>query len=158
MEEESINQGTAICFLCKAFILPQEDAFYHGAPFHITCLNNLGNGWMETLDPNPIPFFTWLLAHWNGLVEYVLVNGQFHIHEIPDWLLDSSFNEVIDDSEWENTESDAETDVLETVSEEGDEEVIVISDDEGDATEVDADGETEESETERTEGEDGEDA
>lgn len=65
MDKESFDNGNGMCFLCKLFLLPHEDAFFHGAPFHVECLNELGNKWMEVMEPNPVPFFIWLLNHYN---------------------------------------------------------------------------------------------
>ena len=43
--------------------------------FTWSALIKLGNGWMDVLEPNPVPFFEWLLIHYNGVVEFAVVNG-----------------------------------------------------------------------------------
>ena len=120
MDEETFNQGNAICFLCRFPTLPHEDAFFHGACWHVECLNDLGTGWMATLDPNPLPFYLWLLNHWNGIVQYVMINGQLHL----DWPSNLPLNDptivVLDDSEW--------PDQPDSVSEGG--EILIVSDSE----------------------------
>ena len=57
MSEESINRGNSICYICKILIIPHEEAFIQGAPFHVECFNDIGDGWMDTLEPDPLPFF-----------------------------------------------------------------------------------------------------
>ena len=202
MDEESFNQGHGICFLCKYLIFPQEDAFFHYAPFHVECLMKLDDQFYRLLDPDPTFFYNWLSFCYDGrFTTNVDDNERFVVVPDPDWPLDDPNIHVIDDADWpddpdpeweaaeaeyENVSGDgvltvlllnqwghgigvygnlppgeeemAESDVLETVSNGGEEEVIVISDDDGDATEVSAEEATEGSETERTEGEDGEDA
>ena len=80
--------------------LPQEDAFHHGACFHVECLNNLGDGWMQTLNPNPLPFYLWIMTHSNGIVEYVMINGQLHLDWPSHWYLSDPTMLVLDNSEW----------------------------------------------------------
>ena len=74
MDEETFNQANGISLLFKFPTLPHEDAFHHGACWHVECLNNLGNGLMQTLDFNPVPFYLWLLNHENKIIEYVIIN------------------------------------------------------------------------------------
>ena len=31
---------------------------------------------MDTLELSPFPFYYWLFNNWNGIVEYVMINGQ----------------------------------------------------------------------------------
>ena len=64
MSEESFSRGDSMCYICKISILPHEDAFFHGAPFYVKCLNNIGNGWMATLEPDPVSFFMWIGENW----------------------------------------------------------------------------------------------
>lgn len=69
-------------------------------------------------------------------------------------MIDNPINEVFDNSEWGTAKSDAETKILETVSC-GGEEVILISDNDGEATEVSAEEATNGSEMEATKCENG---
>ena len=112
MDKESFDHGNGMCFLCKCFLLPHEDAFFHGAPFHVECLNQLGNGWMEVLEPNPVPFFIWLMNHYNGVVEVAVVNGEFQLYVADHWWMDDPFIDVIDDADWPD-ENDPEWEEVE---------------------------------------------
>ena len=55
---------------------------------------------MATLNTNPLPFYPCLLNYWNGIVEFVMINGQLHL----DWPSHSPLTdpmiEVLDYSEW----------------------------------------------------------
>ena len=117
--------------------------------FHVECLNNLGTGWMETIEPSPYPFYIWLYKHWNGTVQYVLINGIFCFDCPSHWPLGDPTVEILDDTdwaevpgrdaewdadpEWEATEAEYEVgDVIDSASgvEGGGEELLGISDDE----------------------------
>ena len=99
MSEESFNRGDSMCYICKSFILPQEDAFFHGAPFHVDCLNNIGNGWMAAFEPDPVSFFMWIGENWMlGDMEFVVMNGRLSLYLDRDWENDPLV-EVLDDSE-----------------------------------------------------------
>ena len=96
--------------------------------WHVECLNNLGYGWMQTLDPNPLPFYLWLMNHWNKVVEYVMINGKLHLDWLIHWPLGDSTIIVLDNSEWpgvhdpdwEAAEAEYENgDVIDSVSEGG---------------------------------------
>jgi hypothetical protein len=91
MDKESFDSGRGMCFLCKLFLNPQENAFFHGAPFHVECLNKLGNGWMEVLKLKPVPFLCLLLNHFNGVVEIAVVNGEVQLYHAQRWWADDSF-------------------------------------------------------------------
>ena len=121
MDEETFNRGNGICFLCRFPTLSHEDAFFHGACWHVECLNNLGNGWMATLDPNALPFYLWLFNHWNGIVEFVMINGQLHL----DWPSYSPLNDPI-------------MELLDDSVSEGGEVILIVSDSEGNGAEVSA--------------------
>ena len=64
MSEERFNIGDSMCYICKSFILSHENSFFHGAPFYVDCRNHIGNGWMATWDPDPVPFFMWVGENW----------------------------------------------------------------------------------------------
>ena len=99
MSEESFKRGDSMCYICKSSIFSHEDAFFHGAPFHLKCLNNIGNGWMATLEPDPVSFFMWIGENWIlGDTEFVVMNGRFSLYLDRDWENDSLV-EVLDDSE-----------------------------------------------------------
>ena len=83
---------------------------------------------MQTLDPNPLPFYLWLMNHWNGIVEYVMINGILHLDWPSHWPLGDPTIIVLDDSEWpevhdqewEAAEAEYENgDVIDSVSEGG---------------------------------------
>ena len=141
MDEESFNKGNEICFLCRFPTLPHEDAFFHGACFHVNCLNDLGNGWMATLEPDPIPFYLWLLSNWDGVVELVMVDGQFHLDWPSHWPLNDPLVEAWPDDpdpEWEAAEAEYEgvapANASDSVTEGG--EILIISNNEGNEAEV----------------------
>ena len=82
---------------------------------------------MLTLDPNPLPFYLWLMNHWDGIVEYVMINGQLHLDWPSHWPLGDPTIMLLDDSEypevhhpeWEAAEAEYENgDVIDSVSEE----------------------------------------
>ena len=99
MSEESVNRGDFICYIFKSFISPHEDAFFHGAPFHVECLNNIGDCWIATSEPDPVPFFMWIGENWIlGNVEFVVLNGGLSLYLDGDWEHDPLV-EVLDDSE-----------------------------------------------------------
>ena len=146
MSEKSFNRGDSICYICKSFIFSHVDAFFHGAPFHVECLNDIGNGWMATLEPDPVPFFMWIGEHWIlGNMEFVVSNGQLSLYLDRDWENDP-FVEVLDDSENPpeviEIDSDSEVETINSEEEEingsdsEDANTIVISSDD----EVSADG------------------
>ena len=149
MDEETFNQGNGICFICRFTTLPHEDAFWHGACFHVECLNNLETGWMETIEPSPYPLYIWLFNHWNGTVQYVLINGILCLDWPYHWPLGDPTVEILDDTDWAevpgwNAEWDAdpeweaaeaeyeERDVIDLASgvEGEEEELLGVSDDE----------------------------
>ena len=117
---------------------------------------------MQTLDPNPLPFYLWLMNHWNGIMEYVLINGQLHIDWPSHWPLGDPTIIVVDDSEWpdvhdpewEAAEAEYENgDVIDSVSE-GEGEILRVSDSDGIEGQVNEDGESIASDTPSTELED----
>ena len=55
---------------------------------------------MQTLDPNLLPFYLWLMNHCNGIVEYVMINGQLLLYWPSHWPLGDPTIIVLDDSEW----------------------------------------------------------
>ena len=70
MSEKPYNRGNSICYICKSPIFSHEEAFFHGAPFHVECLNHIGTNWMATLEPDPVFFFIWVGKNWilgNGI-------------------------------------------------------------------------------------------
>ena len=77
---------------------------------------------MEKLEPDPLPLLLWVMNHWNGLMEFVYVNGEFS-HVV--W---PAYDPHEDDPNWDQNE-------LETASN-GEDEILVVSNSEGDATEV----------------------
>ena len=145
MDEETFNRVNGICFICKfpTFFYMKTLSFMER--WHVVCLNNLGNGWMAPLDPKPLPFYLWLFNHWNGIVEFVMINGQLHL----DWPSHSPLSdpmlEMLDDFEW--------PDQPDSVSEGGGE-ILIVSDSEGNEAEVSANDESIASDTPSTEIED----
>ena len=129
MDEESFNQGQGVCILCECFILPGDDAFWHGACFHVDCLMELGDGWMVTLEPDPFPFLWWVWNHSYLEWEFESVNGHFLW---PAAVLQDA------DPEWEAAEAEYGPNALETISHNGEVEILLVTDSEGDATEVGA--------------------
>ena len=124
--------------------------------------NKLGDGWMLTLDPNALPFYLWLMNHWDGIVEYVMINGQLHLDWTSHWPLGDPTIMVLDDSEWpevhapewEAAEAEYKNgDVIDSVSE-GGEEILRVSDSDGIEGQVNEDGESIASDTPSTEIED----
>ena len=73
---ESFNNGELICYICRNHVSLQDYAFFNAAPFHVDCLNNIGEGWKEIADDNRLPFFMWLFDNWERKkVEFETVNG-----------------------------------------------------------------------------------
>ena len=112
---------------------------------------------MQTLDPNPLPFYLWLMNHWNGRVKYVMINGILHLDWPSHWPLGDPTIVVLDDSEWlkvhdpewEAAEAEYENGgVIDSVSEGGGE-ILRVSDIEG--FEVNEDNESIASDTQSTE-------
>ena len=124
MDEESFNQGQGICVLCECFFLPGEDALWHGACFHVGCLMELGDGWMQVYQPDPLPFLLWVSGH--SHLEFQSWNG----HLI--WL-----SAAVADPEWEAAEAEYGPNALESFSHNGEDE-LSLKDSEGDATTVSA--------------------
>ena len=117
---------------------------------------------MQTLDSNPLPFYLWLMNHWNGIVEYVMINGQLHLNWPSHWPLGDPTIIVLDDSEWPGVHdpdweaADAEYengDVIDSVSEGGGE-ILRVSDGDKIEGQVNEDGESITSDTPSTEIED----
>ena len=127
MDEEFFNQVQGVCFLCISFILPGEDVFWHGACFHVECLNELGNDWMETIEPDPFPFLIWVMERHE--TEFESVIGLFLW---PASLLQD------EDPEWEAAEAEYGPNALETASHNGEVDILLVTDSEGDATKVSA--------------------
>ena len=100
MDEKTFNQGNGICW-------------------HVVCLNNLGDGWIQTLDSNPLPSYLWLMHHWNGIVKYVMINGQLHLDWPSHWPSDDLTIIVLDDSEFPDVR-DPEWEAAEAEYENGD--------------------------------------
>ena len=75
MDEESFLHGAGVCYVCKLLALPQEGAFFLGAPFHEACLNRVGNGWRDKIQPHPKALFDWLLENSSLPVEFA-VSGE----------------------------------------------------------------------------------
>ena len=105
---------------------------------------------MQTLDPNPLPFYLLLMNHWNGIVEYVMINNQLHLDWPSHWPLDDLTIIELDDSEWLGGHDPewvaAETEyengnVIDSVSE-GGVEILRVSDNEGNEGQVSADDES----------------
>ena len=113
MDKESFNQGNGICYVCNIPTLPLEDAFWHEACVHVDCLNNVGTGWIKTIKPDPLDFWFWLFAHWNGQVSFSILNGRFHLDLDPDRPLNDPLINVLDDSEWPEKEPDMEWEAAE---------------------------------------------
>ena len=55
---------------------------------------------MQTLDPHPLPFYLWLMNHWNEIIEYVMIYTQLHFDWPFHWPLGDPTIIVLDDSEW----------------------------------------------------------
>ena len=117
---------------------------------------------MQTLDPNPLPFYLWLMNHWNGIVEYVMINGQLHLDWPSHWPLGDPTLMVLDDSEWPEVH-DPELVAAEAEKENGDvnnsvfeggEEILRVSDSDGIEGQFNEDGESIASDTPSTEIED----
>ena len=146
IDEESLNQGNGICFICKFPTLPHEDAFFLGACFNIECLNDLSNGWIETLEFDLIPFNLWLCSNWDGVVELVMVDGQFHLDWPSNWPLNKPVVESWPDdpdSEWKAAKAEYEriapSNTSDSVSEG---EILIIFDSKENEAEVSEDNET----------------
>ena len=105
---------------------------------------------MQTLDPNPLPFYLWLMKHWNGIVEYIMINSLLHI----DWPFHSLVGDptiiVLEDSEWPEVH-DPEWQAAETEYENGDlidsvskrkSKILRVSDSNGIEGQVNEDGES----------------
>ena len=114
--EKCLHENHGICILYKLLILPHEDAFCHGACLHVLCLNALGGGWMDKVVPDPVHLWEWILEHYEGELDFVVVNGQFHL----EWV------EVVDEVGGDETASN------------GEDEILMVSNSEKDATEVSA--------------------
>ena len=67
---------------------------------------------MEVMEPNPVPFFIWLMNHYNGVVEFAVVNGEFQLYVADHWWMDDPFIDVIDDADWPD-ENDPEWEEVE---------------------------------------------
>ena len=74
---------------------------------------------MQTLDPIPLPFYLWLMNHWNGIVEYIIINNQLHLDWFSHWPLGDPTILVLDDSEWPEVH-DTEWEAAEAEYENGD--------------------------------------
>ena len=99
MIEESFNKGDSICYICKTSIVLHEDAIFHWAPFYMECLKNIWNGWITTLESDPVFFVMWIIKNWIlGNIQFVVLIGQLSFYLDRDWKHDPVV-EVLDDSE-----------------------------------------------------------
>ena len=99
------------------------------------------------------------MNYWNGIVKYVMINGQFHFDWPSHWPLGDFTIIVLDDSEWpevhdpewEAAEAESENgDVIDSVSE-GGEEILRVSASDGIKGQDNEDGESIASNTPSTE-------
>ena len=123
---------------------------------------------MAHIVPDSVSLFLWLATHWNRMVKFVVTN-QFQIYIDPDWDEIDSLIDVLDASEypdepdldWKAAEGDSESgedvEAIETVFE-SEEDILIVSDSEGNGTEVSSDDGTAVSDAASTEVEDGADA
>ena len=115
---------------------------------------------METLKPDPIPFYLWLFSNWDGVVELIMVDGQFQLDWPSHWPLNDPVIEAWPndpDQEWEAAEAEYEevapANASDSVSEKG--EILIFSDSEENEAELSEDNETIVSDAPSTEVEDG---
>ena len=126
--------------------------------FHVECLNNLGTGSIDMLEPSPFTFNLSLFNHWNGLAEYVMINGKlcldwssycplndltFVLLDDADWAEVPKWNAEFADSYWEAAEAEDVGAMLvhftDSVSEGGGE-FLLVSHSKGIKGQVNADG------------------
>ena len=110
----------------------------------------LGDGWMQVFEPDPLPFLLWIWDH--SHLEWVFQTWNGHLM----WPATLLLGVVDADPEWEAAEAEYGPNALETASHGGEEEILLVTDTEGEATEVSADESAQDEEATETSAEEDE--